>query len=104
MITLTVAPLHPVTVVAAGPGRYHFARLIASSQRVMIVELRKSPIRRLDVTHVVIEMFGLLGTVRVGALGIEIDCRNTTMAAARVLRLQPVDARALKIRVKHSRR
>jgi hypothetical protein len=26
------------------------------------------------------------------------------MAAARVLRLQPVDARALKIRVKHSRR
>lgn len=105
MITLTVAPLHPVTIVAADPGRYHFARLIASSQRFIIVELRRrAPISRLNVTHVIIEMFGLLGAVRVGTVGIEIDCRNTTVAGERFLRLQPVDAAALKIRVKHSAR
>jgi hypothetical protein len=102
MITITVAPLHPVTIVAADPRRYHFARLIAVSQRFMIVELRRgAPISQLDVTHVIIEMFGLVGVVRAGTVGIEIDCRNTTVAGKRFLRLEPLDALALKISVRH---
>jgi hypothetical protein len=100
MITINLAPLHPVTVVANDQRRYHFARFIAMSGRFMVVELRKTPEDTgLLVTHVIVDLFGLLGVVRVGTVSIQIDCVNVSLTGKRFLRLQPTDALALKIRI-----
>jgi hypothetical protein len=103
VITINLSPFHPVTLVTAKEPRYLFARLTAASEQFVIVDLRReAPDGQLEITHLIIEMFGLLGVVHSGPASIQIDCRNTRAAGKRFLRLQPIDAATLKIRVKHS--
>jgi hypothetical protein len=105
MINIVLTPLHPVTIVAADQRRYYFARMIAAPGRLILVELRtKTPVPLLPVTHLIIEMFGLLGVVRAGTVSIEIACRHVSPSGTRLLRLQPIDYAALKIRIRHFRK
>lgn len=102
MITINVCPFHPVTLVTADERRYHFARLIGTSGPLIIVELRGHvPSAALEMTHLVIELFGFVGTVRVGTVSIQLACRNMSMSRTRFLQVQPIDAAALKIRIRH---
>lgn len=93
MIRITVSPKHPVTVVAADERRFHFAQLLGVSKNVMRLRLRKAvpSAALLNASSVIIETLG--------AVTIQIGCRNVSSLRDRVLKLQFHDTSSLDMRV-----
>jgi hypothetical protein len=93
MIRITVSPKHPITIVAADERRFHFAQLVGVSKNVMRLRLRKAvpSAALLNASSVIIETLG--------AVTIQIGCRNISSVRDRFLKLQFQDAPSLDIRV-----
>jgi hypothetical protein len=93
MIRLTVSSKHPVTIVAAGARRFHFARLISVSRNIMHVQLRKAvpPVAVLNATSAIIETLG--------GLSVQIDCRNVSTRRERLLTLEFQNPASLDIQI-----
>jgi hypothetical protein len=93
MIRITVSPKHPVTVVAADERRFHFAQLFGASRNIMRVRLRKAvpSVALLNASSVIIETLG--------AVTIQIDCRNVSAKGDRILRLKFPDPASLDIQI-----
>jgi hypothetical protein len=97
MIRITVAPKHPVTIVAADGHHFYFARLISVSKNIMRVQLRKAvpSVAQLKASNVIIETLG--------RVTIELSCRNVSTSTDRLMKLEFPNPTSLDIRITPNR-
>ncbi len=90
MISITISPGHPVTIIVDDDERrYHFGRLINATNSVIEIDVSKALPRIADliVIRVIVETFGQLNEQRFGTVDLRIDCQNVSVPTDRLLRL-----------------
>ena len=99
MIRITVTEKHPITVIANGEPRYHFAQIIGVSASTIQLQLRRRSSRPNEVraSGLFVETFAQISTARFGTVSIEIDARNVSRRTDDLLLVHPIAAHALQV-------
>lgn len=93
MTRISILRGHPVTIIAAGPVRYYFCRLIDVTKNLIRLQLRRAvrDVQTINIRGVILETLG--------GVTVEIDCRNITSIRGSQLTLEILEPALLEIRI-----
>jgi uncharacterized membrane protein YcaP (DUF421 family) len=93
MTRISILSGHPVTIIAAGPVRYHFCQLIDVTKNLIRLQLRRAvrDAQTINIQGVILETLG--------GVTVEIDCRNITSIRGSQLTLEILEPALLEIRI-----
>lgn len=76
MTRISILRGHPVTIIAAGPVRYYFCRLIDVTKNLIRLQLRRAvrDAHTINIKAVILETLG--------GVTVKVDCRNVTSFTA----------------------